>query len=95
MTTRRVLLAAVLAPLAAPAHAFRLEQADGETESLLSERAAACSAASDHDALRAKLEAALAAADEEAAVEAVRAALGTCPTCGCGLAFAAMETLRF
>ncbi len=100
MTTRRLLLAAALAPvslagLGAPASAFRLEQADGETETLLAERAAACGAGADHEALRARLEAALAASDEEGAAEAIRATLGTCPYCGCGLSFAADETPRF
>ena len=88
MTTRRALFAAALLPLAGKrAHGFALVPADAETEALVTERAAACAAGRDHERLRADLVSALArAGDEEEAIVAVRAALGTCPWCGCGLA---------
>jgi hypothetical protein len=88
VTTRRLLFAAALLPVLAPeGRAFRLVPADSETERLLADRAAACSAGGEHARLRAELLSALArAGNEEGAVAAVQAALGACPWCGCGLA---------
>lgn len=90
MSTRRSLLAplfaAALLPIATPSRAFRVEPADGETDALLSARAEACSTGTLHEDLRKRLAEAIAAADEEAAVTALRASLGQCPYCGCGLA---------
>jgi hypothetical protein len=90
MSTRRSLLAPLVAaaflPVAAPARAFRVEPADGETDALLAARAEACSTGTLHEDLRKRLAAAIAEADEEAAVTALRASLGQCPYCGCGLA---------
>lgn len=88
MTLRRSFLALAMLPLAAPARAFRVEQADGETEALLAARAEACTAGTLHDDLRRQLAAAIAEADEEAAITALRASLGQCPYCGCGLSLA-------
>jgi hypothetical protein len=93
MSTRRTLFAAALLPLAGRrAHGFSLVPADAETEAAVAERAAACAAGRDHERLRAELVSALSrAGDEEEAAAAVRAALGTCPWCGCGLAALAGE----
>lgn len=89
MSTRRSLLAplvaAALLPIASPARAFRVEPADGETEALLAARAEACTTGTLHDDLRQRLAAAIADANEDAAIEALRASLGQCPYCGCGL----------
>ncbi|WP_291297307.1 hypothetical protein [Elioraea sp.] len=90
MSTRRSLLAPLFAtallPIAVPARAFRVEQADGETNALLAARTEACTAGTLHEDLRQRLAAAIAEADEETAITMLRATLGQCPYCGCGLA---------
>ncbi|QXM23899.1 hypothetical protein KO353_11410 [Elioraea tepida] len=87
MPGRRALFAAALLPLAGRAEGFTLVPADSETEALVNSRAAACTAGGEHERLRTALLDALArAGDEETAIAAVRAALGTCPWCGCRLA---------
>jgi len=87
MRSRRTLLAALALPLLpGQAAAFRLAPADAETEALVSARAAACAGGRLHEDLAADLALAVARArDAGEAEEAVRAALASCPFCGCGL----------